>query len=329
MKNNRSSQFEAIHWDAAEPISQKLAYESIIGVNVFDSRDFYDLPISQKTLYSVLTSSTSHQSAINFKINQLAKDYIPNTILKRSDFMKFAKDFLIFGNAYLEKTYSITGKLLKLTPLLSMHMRRAKKGHYYLLTKDGKEKIAANRIIHILDPDPMQEIYGIPQYLSALNAIWLNEAATLFRRRYYINGAHAGYIFYFSDENLEDDDYEAFKAELKKTGGANQFKNLLLRAPGGKKDGLQLIPISEVMAKDEFVNIKKTTNDDIMIVHQVPPQAIAAIPSNTSGFGDADKAIRNYYETVQLPLQSMFDEVNEQCGQEIIKFGERYTDQEK
>lgn len=35
---------------------------------------------------------------------------------------------------------------------------------------------------------------SIPEYLSALNATWLNESATLFRQRYYKNGSHAGFI---------------------------------------------------------------------------------------------------------------------------------------
>lgn len=33
-------------------------------------------------------------------------------------------------------------------------------------------------------------------------------------------------------------------------------------APGGEKDGLQLIPIFDVAAKDAFWNIKNITRDD-------------------------------------------------------------------
>ncbi|CUY66236.1 phage portal protein%2C PBSX family [Serratia marcescens] len=41
-------------------------------------------------------------------------------------------------------------------------------------------------------------------YLSALNSDWLNEFATLFRRKYYQNGAHAGYIMYVTYAALRD-----------------------------------------------------------------------------------------------------------------------------
>ncbi len=35
------------------------------------------------------------------------------------------------------------------------------------------------------EPDINQEIYGVPQYVSALQPALLNESATLFRRKYY------------------------------------------------------------------------------------------------------------------------------------------------
>lgn len=42
-------------------------------------------------------------------------------------------------------------------------------------------------VFHLREPDPNQEIYGVPEYLSAMQSAWLNENATLFRRRYYKN----------------------------------------------------------------------------------------------------------------------------------------------
>jgi capsid portal protein len=38
-------------------------------------------------------------------------------------------------------------------------------------------------VFHLLEPDINQELYGMPEYLSALNSAWLNESATLFRRK--------------------------------------------------------------------------------------------------------------------------------------------------
>ncbi|CAJ2875604.1 portal protein [Burkholderia pseudomallei] len=37
---------------------------------------------------------------------------------------------------------------------------------------------------------------------------------------------------------------------LKNAKGPGNFRNVFMYAPGGKKDGIQLIPVSEVAAKD-------------------------------------------------------------------------------
>jgi capsid portal protein len=35
-------------------------------------------------------------------------------------------------------------------------------------------------------------------------------------------------------------------------------------SPNGKKNGIQIIPLSEMAAKDEFLNIKNVSRDDMM-----------------------------------------------------------------
>lgn len=34
----------------------------------------------------------------------------------------------------------------------------------------------------------------------------------------------------------------------------NNIRNLFMYSPNGKKDGIQIIPLSEVAARDEFLN---------------------------------------------------------------------------
>jgi hypothetical protein len=37
-------------------------------------------------------------------------------------------------------------------------------------------------------------------------------------------------------------------------------------APNGKKDGIQILPVSDVAAKDDFFNIKGVTRDDLLLL---------------------------------------------------------------
>jgi PBSX family phage portal protein len=171
-----------------------------------------------------------------------------------------------------------------------------------------------------MEPDINQEIYGLPEYLSALNATWLNESATLFRRRYYKNGSHAGFILYMTDAAQSEDDITALRTALRDSKGPGNFRNLFMYAPSGKKDGIQIIPVAEVAAKDEFWNIKNTTRDDQLAAHRVPPQLIGVIPANTGGFGDVAKAAAVFARNEVEPLQARMLELNDWVGEEVVRF---------
>ena len=46
-----------------------------------------------------------------------------------------------------------------------------------------EHEFAEGSLFHLLEPDIIQEVYGLPEYLASLSAAWLNESATLFRRK--------------------------------------------------------------------------------------------------------------------------------------------------
>jgi len=175
-------------------------------------------------------------------------------------------------------------------------------------------------VFHLIEPDINQELYGLPEYLSALNSAWLNESATLFRRKYYQNGAHAGYIMYMTDAAQSSTDIDQMRKAMRDTKGLGNFRNLFMYAPNGKKDGIQIIPLSEVATKDDFFNIKKATRDDLLSAHRVPPQMMGIIPDNAGGFGDVEKAAQVFVRNELTPLQERMKEVNDWIGEEVIRF---------
>ena len=159
-------------------------------------------------------------------------------------------------------------------------------------------------MFHLLEPDLHQDVYGVPQYLSAINSVLLNESATLFRRRYYENGSHAGFILHLTDTAQNQDDIDDLRMALKNSKGPGNFKNLFMYAPNGKKDGIQIIPVGEVAAKDDFLNIKNVSRDDQLAAHRVPPQLMGMLPNNLGGFGDVEKAAKVFARNEIAPLQA-------------------------
>ncbi len=140
-------------------------------------------------------------------------------------------------------------------------------------------------ICHLREADINQEIYGLPEWLPALQSTLLNEPATLFRHKYYNNDSHAGFIVYMTDTAQNETDVAALRSALKSAKGPGNFRNLFMYAPIGKKDGIQLIPVSEVAEKDEFGSIKNISRDDMLAALRIPPQLMGIVPQNAGGFG--------------------------------------------
>lgn len=82
---------------------------------------------------------------------------------------------------------------------------------------------------------------------------------------------------------------KAVKETLTGARGKGAFKNLLLHAPCGGKDGVQILPFQQITAKDEFINIKNATRDDILAAHRIPPQLMGAMPEETDHLGISRK----------------------------------------
>lgn len=234
------------------------------------------------------------------------------------------QDYLVFGNAYLEKRTNRFGEVIALEPALAKYTRRGLDLDTYWFVQYGMTtqpyQFTKGSIFHLMEPDINQEIYGLPGYLSAIPSALLNESATLFRRKYYINGSHAGFIMYMTDAAQNQEDVNNLRNAMKSAKGPGNFRNLFMYSPNGKKDGLQIIPLSEVAAKDEFLNIKNVSRDDMMAAHRVPPQMMGIMPSNVGGFGDVEKASLVFVRNELIPLQKRFEELNKWLCEDIIKF---------
>lgn len=283
---------------------------------------WYEPPISLDGLAKSMRASTHHGSALYFKRNKLSSSFIPHRLLSRAAFEALALDFLTFGNAYVERRRAISGRPIELRHALAKYMRRGQDLARYFFVRGwhDEHEFAPGEVFHLREADIHQEIYGLPEYLAALQSAWLNESATLFRRRYYNNGSHAGFILYISDPAQSQDDIDSIRTALRESKGPGNFRNLFLYSPQGKKDGIQLIPVSEVAAKDEFLSIKNVSRDDVLAAHRIPPQLLGIIPSNAGGFGDVAKADEVFHRNEIEPLQKRLQGLNEWVGEEVIRF---------
>lgn len=285
---------------------------------------WYETPLPMVSLGKAFNMASHHRSAIGLKVNLLVEHFVPTRWLDSDNFERFALDFLQMGNGYLEQIDNLGGRPLRFRHSLAAYTRMGVEPGTAFFVQGPIGNIHEFRpgsVHQLQQPDVLQEVYGIPEWLAALQSGLLNENATLFRRRYYLNGAHAGFIFYLSEVLADQETKDNIKDQLKQAKGRGNFRNLFLNIPGGKKDGVQIIPLAEVAAKDEFQNIKNLTRDDMLAAHRIPPQLLGIVPQNNGGFGDVGRAMDVFFPNEISPIISRFLRMNDRLG--VPAFGFR------
>lgn len=222
-----------------------------------------------------------------------------------------ALDFMVFGEAYFQRLRNIIGQVLELRHLPAINMRRKVGGGFVMLLPNGQElHFAEDEVEHVMDYDVEQDVYGVPDYLGGLHSLLLNESATLFRRRYYNNGAHAGFIFYTNDPDLSEEDEDALKAQISASKGVGNFRSMFVNIPNGGEKAIQIIPVGDVATKDEFERVKNITRADVIAAWRMNPALAGIMPENAGGFGDIEKIDRVYTNNEIRPICQLFGQVN-------------------
>lgn len=70
---------------------------------------------------------------------------------------------------------------------------------------------------------------------------------------------------------------------MKSAKSPGNFRNPFMYSYNGKKEGIQIIPLSEIAAKDEFLNIKNVSRYSMMAAYRIPPQMMGMMQSNDGG----------------------------------------------
>lgn len=286
---------------------------------------WYEPPMPMGRLAQAFNMAPYHRSAIALKVNLLVAQQVVSRWLDSDTFERFALDFLQMGNGYFEAVPNLGGRVAALSYTPALHTRAGvSAGDYWFVNGPLGDihQFRSGAIFHLQQPDVAQEIYGVPEWLSALQAGLLSESATLFRRRYYLNGAHAGFLLYLSEPLADTKTADAIKEKLGQAKGLGNFKNLFVHIPKGKKDGIQIMPIADVTAKDEFSNIKNISRDDLLAAHRIPPILMGIIPQNNGGFGNPREARDAVYENEIVPIARRMLRLNAWAGVPALAFAD-------
>jgi PBSX family phage portal protein len=292
-----------------------------LGVFADSNGYWYIPPVSLVGLAKTMNANGTHASVLEFKQNQLLASFKDNPMIAHREARTAFKDFEVFDNAYFLAIRNFLGGINRYVRLPAINMRVGTEDNYYLLNNNGSwTEYAAADIIHLNGGDIRQSIYGVPTYFSGINSIMLGEAATLFRLKYYKNGAHTGYILLTFD--LEDDKAEDIENAMKQSKGPGNHRSMFINMPasvagkpGYMKDRVQLIPVGDFGNRDEFDKIKNITQQDVLNVHRVPAGLASIMANNAAGHGDLKNVREVYYDCETIPKQAIWQELNEQLPQ--------------
>lgn len=289
-----------------------------LGIGFDNQYRCYLPPINRYALARLPYQNAQHGGILHSRANMISGGYQGGKLLSLMDMRALCLNLVQFGDVALLKVRNGFGQVVRLHVLSSLYLRVLKEGGYaYLMKKSLYD--TANEVYHYRSEDiifiklydPAQQVYGSPDYVGGIQSGLLNSDATLFRRRYFNNGAHMGYILYTTDPDLSEEMEEEIRRKIQQSKGVGNFRSMFINIPDGKPDGVKLIPVGDTGTKDEFANIKNISAQDIFTAHRYPPGLGGIIPSNTGGFGDPLKIRLAYRQDEVFPMQDLIaDTIN-------------------
>lgn len=314
-KNPNAKHFSLVPFSTGITASPALDY---VGLGWSDQYQCYEPPINRFSLAKLPAQNAQHSGILHSRANMIAGGYKSGGLTK-AEMIALTLNLIQFGDVGLLKVRNALGQVVRLVTLSSLYLRKTKSGGYRYLERNSLYDTARNKvydykesdIIFIKLYDPQQQIYGVPDYIGGIQSALLNSDATVFRRRYFANGAHMGFILYSTDPDMTEEMEIEIAEQIRNAKGVGNFRSMFVNIAGGHPDGLKVIPVGDTGTKDEFANIKNISAQDILTAHRYPPGLGGIIPSNAGGFGNPMLIRQAYREDEVYPMQDLIaDAVN-------------------
>ena len=244
------------------------------------------------------------------------------------------------GNAYLEVGRTTSGKIgyLGHIPTTTMRIRRHRDGFVQVVYNrytffrnfgdtETPDQIGTdpqpNEVIHFKVFTPSNTYYGVPDVLSAKNAVAGDEFAQRFNLDYFENKAVPRYIITVKGAKLTAESerklLEFFQTGLK---GRNH-RTLYIPLPSDGEQAkveFKMEPIEAGIQDSSFNNYAIENRDRILIAHRVPISKIG-MPQGVS-LANAKDADKTFKEQVCRPRQ---DELEVKINRIIREFTDAFT----
>ena len=234
-------------------------------------------------------------------------------------------DYETMGNGYLEVGRTLTNEIgyIGHIPASSIRIRKNRDGFVQMVGNKVKffrnfgdleqgdpigNDPRPNELIHLKKYSPTNQFYGVPDIVSAQQAVVGNEFASRYNLDYFENKAVPRYVIVVKGGNLgphsEQNLVEFFETGLK---GRNH-RTIYIPLPADTnetKTSFEMKPVEAGTQDSSFVNYRKGNLSDILMAHRVPITKVS-LSENVSlaAARDADKTFK---EQVTRPEQKILE----------------------
>ena len=233
---------------------------------------------------------------------------------------KVYTDLQATGNGYIEIGRTVKGDIgyVGHIPSTTMRVRRLRDGYVQVI---GNKVVyfrnygatnenplgtdpRPNEIIHFKEYSPLNTFYGVPDIISAINALYGDALASHYNIDFFSNKAVPRYVVTLKGAKLspeaEDKMFRFLQTGLK---GQNH-RTLYIPLPADSETNkveFKMEPIENGIQEGSFKEYRKANRDDILVAHQVPLSKLGG--SDSSAIAAALAQDRTFKEQVARPAQ--------------------------
>lgn len=260
--------------------------------------------------------------------------------------LKVWLDYESTGNGYIEVGRTVTGEIgyLGHVPSTTIRIRAKRDGYVQVLGKDavffrnfgdtktgnpiGKDR-DPNELIHVKNYSPNSQWYGVPDIISALNAVAGQEFAARYNLDYFENKAVPRYIITIKGGQLSEPGERKLLEFLQGVkGAAGNHRSVYIPLPedvDGTKTEFNMHEVEKGTQEASFNNYRKSTRDEILAANRTPITKVSVAEGVSLAIArDADKTwSEQVVRPAQMTLESKIDKIIEEIADTlIIKFNE-------
>lgn len=284
----------------------------LVSILSYDGDEYYRPSIPFELLAMLGRTHPQHSPLPKFTAEWVVKYMKPHPLLRREILKRAVQEDASMGNAFFRIERNSNNGVVGVGHSPTINTRRMKEDDRYgwLDRKSGKfEPYKKGEIVHVMQYEPIQNIYGMPYWIGAVQSILLGEDVRLFPRRFFGNGAHTGKGVFTT--GLGKADRQLVNEQLAKTKGSGNFSSVVLHLPrvsNGKVDDLIKVVSfdADQAAKIDYGKLADLSSDDVLEAWGYRPEVVGQTPNALGGSGDLDKLVRMTHGSIIEPIQQRF-----------------------